>query len=337
MTRRRRGFTLIELLVVIAIIAVLIALLLPAVQAAREAARRAQCTNNMKQFGLALHNYEGSIGSLPPGRGQDSWNDVSSHTMLLPFLEQGPLYNTWNFGRGMCSPYQLDNTTSWRTKVNAFVCPSDIDRLTNVEGHNNYAMCGGSVAFGAATNSGFSGIAVQGTRAQNVKWSSVIDGTSQTAAYGEFVKGVGSDNTVFDANKPSGSTFNSAAFANPATSPLNDYTICKAATIAATNLTNQNGTQGMWWAYGGLGEGIYNHVMTPNTWSCNNIGGSGNNPPDDYYNYEGAATASSRHAGGVNILFCDGSVHFIKSTINTTVYWGLGTRAGGEVLSADAY
>jgi prepilin-type N-terminal cleavage/methylation domain-containing protein len=95
-TRIRRGFTLIELLVVIAIIAVLIALLLPAVQAAREAARRAQCVNNLKQMGLAVHNYISAVGALPGGD-YPWWTEWSAHAMMLPYLEQGPIYNSINF------------------------------------------------------------------------------------------------------------------------------------------------------------------------------------------------------------------------------------------------
>src|SRR5262249_10886223 len=151
---RRPGFTLIELLVVIAIIAVLIALLLPAVQAAREAARRAQCVNNLKQIGIAVHNYHSAVGSLPPGQleGND-WMDYSAHTYLLPCLEQQALYNAINFADVYVAPFSQNqgaywkstwNATVWGTKVNGFLCPSDVDRLTNPHGHNNYVDCSGS-------------------------------------------------------------------------------------------------------------------------------------------------------------------------------------------------
>ena len=146
------GFTLIELLVVIAIIAVLIALLLPAVQAAREAARRAQCINNLKQIGLAIHNYaSANKDSLPWGDGP-WWNEWSAHTLLLPYLEQGPLYNSINFGNALPfggAPFNINNpinTTATYTKVSGFSCPSDGDRLTDPNGHNNYMANSGSAA-----------------------------------------------------------------------------------------------------------------------------------------------------------------------------------------------
>ena len=100
----RRGFTLIELLVVIAIISVLIALLLPAVQAAREAARRMQCANNLKQIGLALHGYNDGVGSLPWGEGPDGWNNWTAHVLLLPYLEQGAVFNAINFADYVLPP-----------------------------------------------------------------------------------------------------------------------------------------------------------------------------------------------------------------------------------------
>jgi prepilin-type N-terminal cleavage/methylation domain-containing protein/prepilin-type processing-associated H-X9-DG protein len=136
---RRRGFTLIELLVVIAIIAVLIALLLPAVQAAREAARRAQCTNNLKQIGLALHNYHTANNTFPPGTSASfnsvninnggspciAWNGWSAQTLMLPYLEQTSIYNAANFAFDPINDPQVVNTTAFFTKINAFLCPSD--------------------------------------------------------------------------------------------------------------------------------------------------------------------------------------------------------------------
>src|SRR4051812_17389707 len=129
MSPRRHGFTLIELLVVIAIIAVLIALLLPAVQAAREAARRAQCVNNLKQIGLAMHNYHDVIGTFPSGSiatkgwGGTWWNWPA---FILPQIEQTSLYNSINFSRSNIKNTAGDpNSTAWGTVVNAYLCPSD--------------------------------------------------------------------------------------------------------------------------------------------------------------------------------------------------------------------
>lgn len=148
--RRRGGFTLIELLVVMAIIAILIALLLPAVQAAREAARRIQCVNNLKQLGLAVHQYNEVNNSFPPGQlFYVNWRDLSALVALLPYIEQQPLYSAFNQadvypinGMGPVLPTYPPNTTVARTQVAGFLCPSDFNRLTNPEGHSNY--CGNS-------------------------------------------------------------------------------------------------------------------------------------------------------------------------------------------------
>ena len=143
--RNRRGFTLIELLVVITVIALLLALLLPAVQSSREAAHHLQCTNNLKQFGLALASYESAVQSFPAGMGFWPGYEYSAHLMLLPYLEQRPLYNSYNFqsifvnGKVQGPFYNAPaQTTAVNTTIALFLCPSDIDRCTLPTGHNNY-------------------------------------------------------------------------------------------------------------------------------------------------------------------------------------------------------
>jgi len=148
--RRAKGFTLIELLVVIAIIAVLIALLLPAVQAAREAARRAQCVNNLKQIGIALHGYHDATGILPWGQGPKNDNDWGPAAFILPYMEQTPLYNALNFGRdaggvnGFAKHGNKLNSTGQLANIKTLLCPSDIDRTSPAEGRLNYMGNAGS-------------------------------------------------------------------------------------------------------------------------------------------------------------------------------------------------
>ncbi len=352
-TGRLRGFTLIELLVVIAIIAVLIALLLPAVQAAREAARRAQCTNNLKQLGLAVHNYHSVVGSLPPGQleGND-WMDFSAHTYLLPYLEQTPLYNAINFadvyplGQNQGAYWKSTwNITAWQTKLNVFLCPTDIDRLTNPHGHNNYVACSGSspsscADIGAyngpfiASNSGKGYLQANGnTAAQVFEFRDITDGLSNTACFSEKVKGV-TDNSTRDLLKPTSSVFDVATVADP-TTPVQYYAKCKAINPLTTPLetgqgftTDPNGV-GCLWHSGYPPQTRYTHVMPPNTWSCDYGAGGAS--------IRGAHTASSRHPGGVNTLMCDGAVRFIKDSTAVQVWWALGTKANNEVISSDSY
>jgi prepilin-type N-terminal cleavage/methylation domain-containing protein/prepilin-type processing-associated H-X9-DG protein len=346
MTRRKNpGFTLIELLVVIAIIGVLIALLLPAVQSAREAARRAQCTNNLKQIGLAMHNYEGSIGCLPPGQLLGAANyDLSSQVFLLNYIEGGNVYNAINFqfqpaatgGAGAAA-----NTTAFRSKVNSFICPSDIDRLTSATGHINYAACSGSAANSNNTRGTFSGpfLGPKGgglADAQVVAFRDITDGLSSTAAYSEKVKGIGTVNT-YDPMRPPSSIFLVTAPANPAI-PNDLNASCKAivptpsaALAAGIYYSNNSYGVGGCWHLGIMIFTRYTHVMPPNALSCDYTTAGGG------LNIRGAHTASSRHSGGVNVAFCDGSVRFIKDSVSLPTYWAIGTVAGGEVVSADQY
>jgi prepilin-type N-terminal cleavage/methylation domain-containing protein/prepilin-type processing-associated H-X9-DG protein len=351
----RRGFTLIELLVVIAIIAVLISLLLPAVQSAREAARRAQCVNNLKQIGLALHNYHGAAGSLPWGDGP-WWIEWSAHTLLLPYIEQGPIYNAINFGDmfpfGLPS-FVIDhpvNTTAAYNVVSGFICPSDLDRLTTPDGHNNYMANSGSApncdyggnAWAPSWNGPAAGPFIYSDRGHvvsfggtHVTMAGITDGLSNTAAFSERVKAIGSNffnNTApFDTTKPTASLAVPPAVDNSLEgSPQAYYQVCiQTPPVPDANgqdlaLTNDDNISGAMWMSGQPALTRYIHVMTPNTWSCRS-------------GLQIAHVASSRHPGLVNVLFCDGSVKGIKSTVDRSAWWSLGSRNGGEIISSDAY
>ena len=350
MRSRRRGFTLIELLVVIAIIAVLIALLLPAVQAAREAARRAQCVNNLKQIGIALHNYHDSQGSLPWGHCEDNdWLDYSAHLPLLLYLEQTAIYNAFNVadtfptGGTDCGaePGYPANTTATFAKINVFLCPSDPDRLTAPTGHNNYVDNGGSAPDALYNVSAFNGpfMGADANNSLNTRvygFRDITDGLSNTAAFSEKVKGLGQSNAL-DSTRPSSTVFGTAN-ATDMTTPMPYYILCKAvSSLTTTPLSGYGYDQsdnsyywgtGAMWHMGYDSQTRYNHVMPPNTQSC----ATGEDGPAP-----GAHTASSRHPGVVNVLFCDGSVKVIKGTISPQTWWALGTKSGNEVISADAY
>src|SRR4051794_6787856 len=208
MTRRlRSGFTLIELLVVIAIIAVLIALLLPAVQAAREAARRAQCTNNLKQIGLALHNYHSANNNFPMGSslqvslaygGYSGWSNWSCHALLLPYLEQNPLYNAANFKinegvEGGAS--DAINSTVTLSRVAGFLCPSD--GPAGSKWTNSYRGSIGTTVVQGVPSKQVSGLFSMSSRKNNygganptLGLNDCTDGSSNTIAFGEAMVGI---------------------------------------------------------------------------------------------------------------------------------------------------
>jgi prepilin-type N-terminal cleavage/methylation domain-containing protein/prepilin-type processing-associated H-X9-DG protein len=361
----RPGFTLIELLVVIAIIAVLIGLLLPAVQAAREAARRIQCVNNLKQVGLAAYNYAGTFGSYPMGQGYTDNGYGGALMAVAQFIEAGTVFNATNFNYGWASsggmrlneisgPSQPVNLTVFTTTLNWVLCPSDgRNALTQPYAHHNYAGSMGALPVPDDQNCDGIFCEVDGSpwppyQAANgqptgfvVTIAMITDGTSNTAAFSEKIKGVGynEDGTV-DGSTPSTTYYYITPLRQSSTYTLADlpalYQNCQAATTVYSNPGNSScgastltiRHQGSFWWIGRTSEGRYNHSMPPNSKYCT----EGNE------NYcANMFGASSRHPGGVNTAFADGSVHFIKATISPQVWWALGTRNGGEVISADQY
>jgi prepilin-type N-terminal cleavage/methylation domain-containing protein len=339
---RKRGFTLIELLVVIAIIAVLIALLLPAVQAAREAARRAQCVSNLKQIGLAIHNYEGSVGSLPWGEGRYGLNTSPSSLMLMLFqIEQGSLYNSVNFCQlitnGLWNSQNAINSTIELTTVNVFICPSDINRLNLVgtygfvanPGATNYAANAGnaSVSFKVTSFDQTCG-PFPGNVALCAKMSNIVDGTSNTVAFSEIVKGVGAYAGNLDNLSPSATPVQvTQAGTNVAAT---DYAACKVGIPTKTSANTGGFPFGATWWWGRSGQNRFTGVMPPNSFSCD-LGVTSSDSDVE------ATTAGSRHPGVVSTLMMDGSVRTIKSSINPSTWWAIISMAGNEVVSADAY
>ena len=362
----RHGFTLIELLVVIAIIAVLIALLLPAVQAAREAARRVQCVNNLKQIGLALHNYIDVNNTVPPAA-VDTLTIGGTKTIpnggfgplsrLLPFLEQTAVYNAANFSYDVINgaPGMWSNSTAIFTRINGFLCPSDSPpgwpAITaypgTAPGVNYFASVGSGLEFSNAQTGGlpngiFSYIATG--YASPVTLAAITDGTSNTIAFGEWRVGDGNDtiytvpsDIVFVGAYPPGVTRNTPLMELPAgAGPFQQWVQQCAAglTLTSDRTSNHTSQLGMGWAWGLPGFSFGNIVLAPNpkTPNCSVDTGSDNtlwNP--------GMWTLSSRHPGGANVLVADGSVRFLKDSTNLQTIWALGSRAQGEVISSDSY
>ena len=314
MKRNRRAFTLVELLVVIAIIGILVALLLPAVQAAREAARRSECSNNMKQIALGLHNYHDTYKTFPFG---SSRGNISYLARMLPYVEQTPLYDRIDFN---VSYNAAANLPVVNTPVDAFLCPSDSDILpANLGGRNNYyGNSGFNILFGTPSqnpsSSSFNMPPCNGVIVPSVviKFADIRDGTSNTAFISEKIKGDGSNAR----STPESDTFRPGTF--PAT-PDEAYNQCRV--IDVTDLSMQGYSNvGAPWMQSYHSTTRYYHVTPPNGLSCMF-------PPGRI-----ATTAGSYHPGGVNLALCDGSVRFVAETISVPNWRALGSRDEGEVL-----
>ena len=371
-----RGFTLIELLVVIAIIAVLIALLLPAVQAAREAARRSQCTNNLKQVGLAIANYTDVNGQTPlhmyryvldgtatPSLGTSGCK--SWYTGLLPFVEQNPMYNSLNFSTTVCpgDNYEWDdiNTTKgpdytvYHSSVSTFLCPSDGVINTNLPGVGNFSYVANA---GHPRNILLPGDTPYTTSAP---YSTGIISMSRMYAGTGFCSGttVGSTNVNVTLASITDGTSNTASVSeslindglgkstdrrrnlNYTNSALSDKANVPIMTVVQDGLAPGAAINYQTWSYyKGLSWGYTDawerHVYT-HVFPPNGPGIT------TYYTNtfrcsEGdtSMNPSGNHPGGVNMSFMDGSVHFIKNSISLNNWWALGTRGSGEIISGDA-
>ncbi len=334
----RRAFTLIELLVVIAIIGVLVALLLPAVQAAREAARRTQCRNNLKEIGLALHNYHDVQRMFPPGRERSMVNGqgrcYSAYAHILPQLEQDAAYRKVNFD---LNPEDAGNVPIMNFPMPALVCPTDftpVDMQLNRAVHN-YPLNTGTTFSVSLRNPGH--VDINGIFYENssTRLRDITDGASQTVCVSETIrsKKVGNNGqTVWDGVSAIDGFVLTQGNDNKTVGPeLTNY----ATQCHAPNLVLME-ERGSGWLYGAPGHSLYNHIRVPNDVDVDCRGGlpfsTSLNQWWDLLSHNIAAR--SRHPNGVFALYCDGHVAFAGNYIDLATWQALGTRNGGETVAA---
>lgn len=329
---RRIGFTIIELLVAIGVIGLLLALLLPVMQAAREAARRMRCSNNLRQIGLALHGFHDAMSTLPYGVGPDNDGVISTlgtlndrryaaQTQLLPYLELKAIYDRINFDVAPFHPFinaatgdpsviatngeNVVNGEAARSRIDVYLCPSDLDRLGSPWGHNNYRMCNGGNWSGRTGNGMFG-------QAKSVRFAQITDGLSNTAMVSERAKGTW-NKQVFDVRSD---LYDLTGI----WTEENFRTTCDSLTPIAAAAYNQDVESGQTWLEGNMNWTRYNHALPPNQISCKNG-----------FTWDGVImTASSRHNGGVNVVLADGSLRFVAESVDADLWRSLGTIAGGD-------
>jgi prepilin-type N-terminal cleavage/methylation domain-containing protein/prepilin-type processing-associated H-X9-DG protein len=327
-TRRLRlAFTLIELLVVIAIIAILIGLLLPAVQKVREAAARTKCQNNLKQIALALHNYHSANESFPRHSGPA---ESTVLVQLLQYVEQAAKYDQWDFTASNLHVANVKNDVARRRDVPLFLCPSDpsVAVFTDPYGRNNYVPSIGNTAnpwvvgFRADASGANNGRLGVFTADRSTNLLGVSDGTSNTACFSEIRRGNAPSSGVaavdlWDARKTA--AWGSSTYTY-------DYARHADCDLAASTASSYRYT-GLQYYRASIPFGaFYTHTLTPNS----KLSDCSNASPN-----KGHLAARSAHTGGVNVAFADGSVRFVRDTIEADLWGRAGSRAGGEVLNGD--
>ena len=367
-TDRKRGFTLIELLVVISIIAVLVGLLLPAVQSAREAAHRLKCTNNLKQIILALHNYEGANGTYPPGACWQAYagdhSDAAGHLVrIAPYLEQSAIADAMNFSIPM---YYSANTTVTGTGLSVLWCPSD---GSIVNSHTYAAPAtydGGPLPMNYSSYAGNLGTwpyygYVSSTSGGNQEALTAINGILSQIGYPP-----GKTVTIYGTPYPGRPSIRPTRIADVTDGTSNTIAYGEHAHGLFSQTPDANGVTDIqdwnWWVSGNYGDTIFSTLfpMNPQRKLATGYYESGEFMQGD----DMVTSASSFHPGGANFAFCDGSVRFLKDSIDSWtidpvtklpqgftyqapkyvagpgarfgVYQALSTRNGGEVISADS-
>jgi prepilin-type N-terminal cleavage/methylation domain-containing protein/prepilin-type processing-associated H-X9-DG protein len=375
MTRRDRGFTLIELLVVILIIGVLIAMLLPAVQAARETSRRTQCINNLKQIGLAMQNYVSANEAVPPVCIDPEWNmsdkpipqphqNWSQHARLLPYLEERIAYNAinWSFGArwsdgdtvyvdrnppddAVGGADSIPQMTVLTLQVKTFLCPSDLNPGSSglfLVGGTNKRVGASNYACNIGLNRRIDGGAPDRTWRLNgpnyvasswdntvnstVNMATFTDGTSNTAIFSEWIKGEAVP--TGHAHNGLSEVYNLGENSNFYSTDQQFAELCN--TVPITRANQQYQWKGEWWGYGATM--IYSHTQTPNRTTCiyHDIN-------EDARGTITMFAASSNHPGGVNVLFMDGSVRFVKNSVYFLTWYAIATPRKGEAVSSEAF
>lgn len=329
---RKSGFTLVELLVVIAIIGILVGLLLPAVQAAREAARRMQCSNNVKQIGLSLHNYESTFKKLPAGTFNDATkgvaNNSSPHPMMMPYIEQSAAFQLFDFTVDLNT--HANNQASRQQNVPTFQCPSQ-------PGSPKFVLPGTQCPLGCGQTNYVQSLGDNGNYASNAgpfgrrfgaRFGDISDGLSNTGMFGEIILGpaAGSPTTgIVAAGTPED-------FAVATNLPFGTWDASTTGdTIPVAECNNRAISaylyRGKQYYRGVVVATYYSHTMTPNARLRDCIRGTGVD--------RGHMAVRSFHTGGGHVGLCDGSVQFASNNVDIVAWRAVGSRAGGEVVSVD--